>query len=189
MNRQDFEKLNVLVIDDNEHTVQLLTRMLHGFGIQQITSAKDGSTAFPLLKVKKFDIIICDWAMKPINGIQFARRVRRDPQSPCPFVPIIMLTGHSDVDRVIEARDAGVNDFLAKPIAPATLLQRMIAALEKPREFIKADEYFGPDRRRRDDTPVAVERREQPPVEVPAAEDAKPDAAPAPASEPVPKAG
>ncbi len=187
MDQKDFSELNVLIIDDNEHTVQLLSRMLHGFGIHSISSAKDGSTAFPLLKVKKFDLIICDWAMKPINGITFARRVRRDPKSPCPFVPIIMLTGHTDVERVIEARDAGINDFLAKPIAPATLLQRMISALEKPSEFIKAGEYFGPDRRRRDDEPLGgTDRREQPPIEVAPkkAADAKAAASPAP---PVPK--
>ncbi len=185
MDQKDFSELNVLIIDDNEHTVQLLSRMLHSFGIQSISSAKDGSSAFPLLKIKKFDLIICDWAMKPINGITFARRVRRDPKSPCPFVPIIMLTGHTDVDRVIEARDAGINDFLAKPIAPATLLHRMISAIEKPNEFIKTGEYFGPDRRRRDDDPVGVERREQPPVEV-APKSAGDKAAP-PSTEPVSK--
>lgn len=165
MDQKDFSELNVLIIDDNEHTVHLLTRMLHGFGIQSVSSAKDGSTAFPLLKIKKLDLIICDWAMKPIDGITFARRVRRDPKSPCPFVPIIMVTGHTDVERVIEARNAGVNDFLAKPIAPATLLHHMISALKQPRDFIKTAKYFGPDRRRVD-CPVGVERRKRPPVEV-----------------------
>jgi len=180
MDQKDFSELNVLIIDDNEHTVQLLTRMLHGFGIQSVSSAKDGASAFPLLKIKPFDLVICDWAMKPINGITFVRRVRRDPKSPCPFVPIIMLTGHTDVDRVIEARDAGVNDFLAKPIAPVTLLQHMTSALKQSREFIKTTEYFGPDRRQRDGDPLGAERRERPPIEV-APKGADDEAAPPPA--------
>ena len=72
-------------------------------------------------------------------------------QSPNPFVPIIMLTGHTHVDRVLQARDAGVTEFLAKPISINAILSRLVAIVDHPRPFVRTKSYFGPCRRRRDD--------------------------------------
>jgi len=65
-----------------------------------------------------------------------------------PYVPIIMLTGHSEKKRVIAARDAGVTEFLAKPISAKWLYQRVLNVVANPRPFIRTRSYFGPDRRR-----------------------------------------
>ena len=75
--------------------------------------------------------------------------VRSGEDSPNPYVPIIMLTGHTELHRVCEARDAGVNEFLAKPISAKALYSRVASIIEFPRPFIRTKSYFGPCRRRR----------------------------------------
>jgi DNA-binding response OmpR family regulator len=75
--------------------------------------------------------------------------VRTSQASPNPYVPIIMVTGHTERPRVEAARDAGVTDFLAKPITVNNLIARLAEIVERPRPFVKCETYFGPDRRRR----------------------------------------
>ena len=95
------------------------------------------------------DMIITDWKMEPLDGLDFVRLVRTAQDSPNPYVPIIMLTGYTERKRICEARDVGVNEFLKKPIAITGLRARIINIIKYPRVFIKTTKYFGPDRRRR----------------------------------------
>jgi len=64
-------------------------------------------------------------------------------------VPVIMLTGHTHIDRVRQARDAGVNEFIAKPVSVKTMMQRLQTVIENPRPYVRTKVYFGPCRRRR----------------------------------------
>jgi two-component system chemotaxis response regulator CheY len=83
------------------------------------------------------------------------RSVRCSPDSPNPFVPIIMVTGRAERTFVMQARDAGVTEFVSKPVSAAKLLQRVGIVLTAPRVFIKSATYTGPDRRRRRDPDYA----------------------------------
>jgi two-component system, chemotaxis family, chemotaxis protein CheY len=74
--------------------------------------------------------------------------IRQQGANSNPYVPIIMLTGHSEKKRVIDARDAGITEFLAKPISAKALYERIFSVVAHPRPFIKTKAYFGPDRRR-----------------------------------------
>ncbi len=94
---------------------------------------------------------IVDFNMSPIDGVEFTRLVRQAADSPNPFLPIIMLTGHAARARVEEARDAGVTEFVVKPVTAKAVLDRINAVVNKARPFIRTQEYFGPDRRRRQD--------------------------------------
>ncbi len=97
-----------------------------------------------------------------MDGLEFVRLVRTDTESPNPFVPVIMLTAHTEAKRVVEARDAGVTEFLAKPISAHQLYSRILAVIERPRPFIRAKAYVGPERRRRQDPKrKGPERRER----------------------------
>ena len=87
--------------------------------------------------------------MSPLDGMDFVRMVRTGNDSPNQYVPIIMLTGHTEMNRVLEARDSGVHEFLAKPISAKSLYARIRAIIENPREFVRTSMYFGPNRRRR----------------------------------------
>jgi DNA-binding response OmpR family regulator len=153
------ERLNFLVVDDNKHMRALVKTILHAFGSKNVHDASDGADAFKELRVFPADIIITDWNMDPLDGIDFTRLVRTGKDSPNPFVPIIMLTGHTEMHRIIEARDNGVNEFLAKPISAKSLYSRIRTIIEKPRPFIRTKSYFGPDRRRRVIDYKGVERR------------------------------
>jgi two-component system, chemotaxis family, chemotaxis protein CheY len=94
------------------------------------------------------DIVITDWAMPIFDGIELTQMIRQPGANPNPYVPIIMLTGHSEKKRVLAARDAGITEFLAKPISAKGLYKRIVNVVANSRPFIKTRTYFGPDRRR-----------------------------------------
>jgi CheY-like chemotaxis protein len=142
------DNINVLVLDDNKHMRSLVQSILHALGVKNIRDASDAAEAFKELQHFHADVIICDWHMEPLDGLDFVRLVRTAKDSPNPYVPIIMLTGYTEYRRVVEARDAGVNEFLAKPISAKALYQRFAAIIDTPRPFIRTKTYFGPDRRR-----------------------------------------
>ena len=155
----NLERLNFLIVDDNKHMRALVKTILHALGAKNCREASDGADAFKELRHFPADIIICDWNRSPLDGLDFVRLVRTGGDSPNPFVPIVMLTGHTELVKVIEARDSGVHEFLAKPISARSLYARIRIIIEKPREFIKAKSYFGPDRRRNDAEYKGSERR------------------------------
>ncbi len=144
-----FDRLKVLVVDDNQHMRKLVVAILQAFGVVQIFEAADGNRAWSTLREANPDVVILDWMMEGLTGIDVARMVRTSPQTPNPFVPIIMLTGYTQVDHVRQARDAGVNEFLAKPVSVKAVMSRLVSVIEHPRPYVRTKGYFGPCRRRR----------------------------------------
>ncbi|MEY4965076.1 MAG: hypothetical protein RL274_659 [Pseudomonadota bacterium] len=149
MSGAGFENLKALIVEDNGHMRALLRALLNSAGIKEVAEAAHGGTALEILRDRKCDLVLSDMAMQPMDGLEFTRLVRSSPQSPNPFVPIIMITGHTERHRVEAARDAGVTEFLAKPITVGNLFSRIALIVERPRPFVRCDSYFGPDRRRR----------------------------------------
>jgi two-component system chemotaxis response regulator CheY len=154
-----FERLRILVVDDNVHMRRLVTTVLQAFGVTQIHEANSGEQAWEMLREHSPDIIILDWVMEGMSGIELTRMIRINPQSPNPFVPVIMLSGHTSIEHVQKARDAGVNEFIAKPVSVKTMMTRMGAVIESPRPYVRTSVYFGPCRRRRVDEHRGPERR------------------------------
>lgn len=148
--RYVLENVNVLVLDDNRHMRQLVESILHALGVKHVCQASDAPQAFKELQHFNADVLIVDWHMEPLDGLDFVRLVRTAKDSANPYVPIIMLSGYTEYRRVTEARDAGVNEFLAKPISAKALYQRFASIIDNPRPFIRTKSYFGPDRRRQD---------------------------------------
>ena len=147
----DLAELSFLVVDDNTHMLSIIKTLLKGFGIRRIHEATDAADAFEEIRSTHVDVIILDYALDTLDGIEFAQLVRTAKDSPNPYLPIVMLTAHSERHRVEEARDAGITEFLCKPICATDLYKRIIEVVEYPRPFVKAGGYFGPDRRRRPD--------------------------------------
>jgi two-component system chemotaxis response regulator CheY len=143
-----FDRLKVLVVDDNPHMRTLIVAVLQAFDIKNIHEASSGEAAWSVLQAAPCDIVFVDWVMTGISGLELTKRVRTSPNSPNPFVPIIMLTGHTERTRVTKARDAGITEFLAKPISAKGLYQRVFSVVVHPRPFIRTATYFGPERRR-----------------------------------------
>ena len=129
--------------------------ILKGSGIRNVRDARDGAEGLDLLRQFPADIALVDFNMFPIDGVEFTRMLRNAADSSNPYLPIIMITGHSERSRVIEARDAGVNEFVVKPLTARALLSRLDSVIMRPRPFIRCKSYFGPDRRRTTDKAYA----------------------------------
>ena len=153
------EALSILVVDDNKHMHMVVKAILNSMRIKSIRFSDNAADAFMELRNWHPDIVITDWAMEPLDGLDFVRLVRKGADSPNPYIPIILLTGHTEMHRVLEARDTGVNEILAKPIAIKSLYSRMVSIIENPRPFVKSKTYFGPCRRRINDPSYAGPER------------------------------
>jgi two-component system chemotaxis response regulator CheY len=147
----DLSNLSVVVAEDNAFLRQILVRMLRGLGVGDIRQTADGERALQLLETFPADIAFVDWVMAPIDGIEFLRRIRHEKGSPNPYLPVVMVTGYTDLHRVCEARDGGVTEFLVKPFSVNSLAKRLSTIIENPRPFLRTADYFGPDRRTHDD--------------------------------------
>ena len=126
----------------------IVVAILRGAGFALIKEASDGAQAFEEMRVSAVDIALVDLNMSPLDGLEFTKMMRSAPDSPNPYLPIIMMTGHTERTKVLAARDAGINEFVAKPISVKTLLERIIAVIDRPRSFVKTKNYQGPCRRR-----------------------------------------
>lgn len=144
----NLERLTVLVVDDCINMQQLLRALLLSFGFSDVHTAKSGQAGIKVLEHLEPDFIICDYNMAPMNGVEFIRTLRNDEESPSRFVPIIMLTGHTEMSNILAARQAGATEFLAKPVSPQSLYKRIEMVIERPRDFVETKSFFGPDRRR-----------------------------------------
>ena len=154
-----FANLNILLVEDDMAMRMLIRDVLAAFEIGNIETANDGTRGYEMLRQFAADIVIVDWVMTPMNGLQFLSKVRNANDTPNPFVPAIMLTAFTDIDRVLRSRDAGITEFLAKPFTPATLYSRIVSVIEDQRPFVRCDGFFGPDRRRSDRPFPGLDRR------------------------------
>lgn len=166
----DLSNLQVLVVEDNKYMQLLLQNVLRMFKIRRIMTADDGVQALDVMRTFQPDIIFCDWDMQGVDGIELTRKVRNGTESANPYVPIVMLTGHTEARHIFKARDAGITEYLAKPISAEMVYERICRAVERPRQFIKTKTFFGPDRRRTKATPKTnqgrrAEDKDQPPEE------------------------
>lgn len=147
--KADYGQLKVLVVDDNQHMRQIMKTVLKGIGIDDPREARDGAEALSVLKNYPADMVLVDYSMAPLDGLDFTRLIRTSSDTSNPYIAVIMVTGHSERSRVTAARDAGITEFVAKPLTARSLLARMEAAVVRPRPFVRCRNYMGPDRRRR----------------------------------------
>ncbi len=143
------KSVRVLIVDDQDFIRSLLRHILGVLGCKKITDAANGQAAWEIILDTSPDLLIVDWEMSPMNGLDLVQKVRHDKSSPDKFLPIIMVTAYSERPRIITARDSGVNEFVMKPVSAKTLFSRLNAVIEHPRRFVRTGEYFGPDRRRK----------------------------------------
>ena len=145
------ESVVALILDDNAHMRGLLRVILTGFGVRRIEEAADCNEAYALMAGGDIDLAFVDFKLGGQDGIEFCRRIRRDPDSPNKYLPIVMITAYSERSRVLDAINAGVDEFLVKPVRAVDVANRVNAVIERRRPFVSCADYFGPDRRRRDD--------------------------------------
>lgn len=139
--------IHVLVVDDNRQMRFLLRCLLRAGGVHDVTEAANATEAFEILSGRPVDLVIVDWMMQPMDGLAFTRLMRWSPESANPYVPLLMLTAHTETSRVTAARDAGVSGFIKKPISARVLFDRITSSLTDTRMFIRTPTFMGPDRR------------------------------------------
>lgn len=168
MQNLHWDRLCVLVVDDNSFMRNLLSTTIKSFGIMDVVTESDGASAIERLKLSltdpiaaslgTVDLILSDFVMPGVDGNLFLRWIRTGDHVPDRFVPFLMVSGAADKYVVEQSRDAGVTEFLAKPFSAQTVADRVLQVINTPRQFVLAAGYFGPDRRR-GVMPVQEERR------------------------------
>ena len=146
-----FENLSVLVVEDTPPMRKLMMAVLEALGVGTIYYAEDGESGFDSFCRNRPDIVLTDWLMEPVNGIELVKTIRQSKHSPNRMVPVILISGYSAYARVAEARDAGVTEFMVKPFTANDLARRLAYVVNKPRDFVDHENFFGPDRRRKVD--------------------------------------
>jgi len=159
MENYDLTNLKILVVDDYAPMRRLLFSLLRELGITNLNQAVNGEDGLDKLKEAEPDMIITDALMSPMDGLEFTRIIRSGDADIDPFVPIIMISGQVEMNYILQARDTGITEFLAKPISARSIYARICNVISNPRSFIRTDGFFGPDRRRQASVYVGDERR------------------------------
>ncbi len=145
---RSISELNVLIVDDNRHHRLLLAEILRAAGAARILAVDTAEEALAELRRSTPGVVILDWGIEPIDGVELTRRIRRGQAGVDKMVPIVMVTARSTIADVEVARRAGVHEYAIKPVSSAALLARIEAAALRPRRFVDSPVYVGPCRRR-----------------------------------------
>lgn len=151
----DLKRMKVLVVDPNSYMRGVVADSLRRLTVTNVTAAASAVEAYTVGRTFKPDIIFVDWDAGRMSGLEFTREVRRNTTGMSRETPIILLAGVIDHDQLMAARQAGINEFLLKPVSAAGVLSRIEEVVLRPRKFIDSRNYVGPCRRRKEDTSYA----------------------------------
>lgn len=151
LNPADLKKMKVLIVDPNAFMRGVVADSLRRLMVTNINAAASAMEAFTVGRTFKPDIIFVDWDAGRMSGLEFTREVRRNTTGMSRETPIILLAGVIDHDQLMSARQAGINEFLLKPVSAQGVLSRIEEVVLRPRKFIDSRNYVGPCRRRKDD--------------------------------------
>lgn len=147
----NFKNVHILIVEDIMPMRDLTTSVLKAQGIGKVSYASDGEKGFEAFCHLNPDIVITDWQMPIMDGLQLVKLIRNNPRSPNKTVPIIMMTGFGSPMKIADARDNGITEFLIKPFSAHDISKRILHIVKHPRDFIVTEKYAGPDRRRKTD--------------------------------------
>jgi two-component system, chemotaxis family, chemotaxis protein CheY len=144
MNLRD---LAILVADPSSYISMLIHSMLRGFGANKVLEVRNSISVFQALMAQRIDILICDVQLPSHGGLALVRAIRGRTDNEHRTIPILLMSSDSSEATVKRARDSGANMVIAKPLAPASLYDRLSWIAFNPRKFVDTPNYFGPDRR------------------------------------------
>ena len=122
------KNMNVLIVDDYNTMLRIIKNLLKQLGFNNVDEATDGQMAFNMLKEKEYGLIISDWNMEPMTGLELLKQVRASNDN-YKNIPFIMITAESKTENVIAAKQAGVNNYIVKPFNAETLKSKMSSVL------------------------------------------------------------
>lgn len=147
---ESLASIKIMMIEDDRIMVTLIRDILVIMGFRNIVMFTDAASAFEDIKMNDYDLILCDWKMKGMNGIEFTKALRAYDEGNKRYTPIIMVTGKAHEEDVKVARDAGVTEYLVKPFSVVAMSQKIKNLLDHPRSFVSSEAFNGPDRRSRE---------------------------------------
>ena len=150
--------ISFLIVDDKAYMRKVVKNVLETLGAKLIEEAYDGSEALAAVRNWPPDIILTEWRLYPMTGFDLLKAIRKE-RGPVRFTPVVMVTSETRRERVIQARNTGITEFVAKPFNAKGLLLRIKEVIERPRPYVEAAGYFGPDRRRRSEVMGEGEER------------------------------
>lgn len=121
------KNMPILIVDDYKTMLRIIRNLLKQIGFDNVEEATDGTAALQKLREKKFDLVISDWNMEPMTGIELLREVRDDAN--LKKTPFIMVTAESKTENVVIAKEAGVSNYIVKPFNAATLKSKLTGVL------------------------------------------------------------
>lgn len=121
------KNMNVLIVDDYKTMLRIIGNLLKQLGFNNVDEATDGAMALEKFKGKNYGLIISDWNMEPMSGIELLKQIRGGTENK--NVPFIMITAESKTENVIAAKQAGVNNYIVKPFNAETLKAKMASVL------------------------------------------------------------
>ena len=119
--------MRILIVDDFKTMLKIIDSLLRQLGFKNIVEATDGKMALEKLKSEKFDLVLSDWNMEPMNGLDLLKAVRAD--AALKHIPLILITAESKVENIIEAKKAGVSNYIIKPFNAVTLKEKLCAVI------------------------------------------------------------
>lgn len=156
----NLQHATVLLLDENPLSMNILVQILTGFGANQLTRCSDQAMAEAAVVKTQFDLMIVDSTGPSQTGIKFVNWLRRSGIQPNCYSSVLLTSGHTAQNAVMEARDCGAHFIIAKPLTPLVVLERIIWISKEGRKFLECDTYVGPDRRfKNDGVPLGTEGR------------------------------
>lgn len=119
--------MNVLIVDDYKTMLRIVSNLLKQLGFKNVYEATDGSMALTMLRERDYGLVISDWNMEPMTGLQLLKEVRADGKLKA--MPFIMVTAESKTENVVAAKQAGVNNYIVKPFNAETLKGKIVTVL------------------------------------------------------------
>jgi two-component system, chemotaxis family, chemotaxis protein CheY len=137
-----------LIVDDEHYARKVIRTLLISNGVRHIHEAADGLAGIEAIKAIVPDMVLLDWEMPGLDGAGFMRVLRSPETFPFPNIPVIMLTGHGEKSRVMEAVRLGIHEYLLKPVSGQALMARIAAILSGPRPMVRRGAFYGPEPRK-----------------------------------------
>ncbi len=159
--RLNLKSVTTLLVDSDQFTRGLVAQMLRGFGMDFPTLCETGTQAKHHLNHHYADLIIVEAALPDMESPELIRWIRRQEKSPFRFVPVIVLSGYTQLRLISSVRDAGANLVVKKPVSPSGLFDRICWVARTVRPFIEAGDFIGPDRRFKDIPPPDGEMKRE----------------------------
>lgn len=148
----DFSDVNVVIIDPNKVMGRMMRVTLQALGFKKISTLAGDKEDFELIVSARPNIVIID-VFGAKEGEWLVEQIRRSPRTPDPYTPIILVSGFTQLKHIHKGRDLGVNEIIVKPYNAKAIYKKLREVIENPRQYVSADSYFGPDRRRLKKTP------------------------------------